>query len=112
MEDIAYRVEFMGQPPVGVLTFVSDACAALVGFEAAVIVATPTTWMNAIHPDDRDGFVQTTTQLLVDGVAVTRHYRVRHDATGDYQMIEDRLVATVNAHGDVTGYEAVVTKAH
>lgn len=102
----------MGQPPVGVLTFVSDVCAALVGSEAAAIVASPGTWMAAIHPDDRDGFVQTTTQLLINGIAVTRHYRVRHEATGAYQMVEDRLVATVDGNGDVTGYEAIVTKAN
>ena len=43
------------------------------------------------------------TQLLMDGAAVTRHYRVRHDETGEYQLIEDRLAATVDGKGDVTG---------
>ena len=86
--------------------------AAMIGQAAAVIVASPGVWMAAIHPDDRDLFVQSTTQLLMDGAAVTRHYRVRHDETGEYQLIEDRLAATVDGKGDVTGYEAVITKAH
>ena len=111
MIDIAYRVDFVGDPPVGRLAFVSDACAALIGLEAAAIVASPELWMSAIHPDDQQDFVQTTTQLLISGEAVTRHYRVRHTGTGAYQMITDRVAAAVDAKGDVVGYEAVVTKA-
>ena len=61
--DIAYRVEFMGEPPVGVLTFVSDGCAALIGQAAAVIVASPVVWMAAIHPDDRDLFMSTSPRM-------------------------------------------------
>lgn len=110
--DIAYRVEFVGDPPVGRLVLVSDACAALIGRAAAVIVASPALWMNAIHPDDRDDFVQTTSQLIVSGETVTRHYRVQHSVTGGWQMITDRLTATVNDSGAVMGYEAVVTKAN
>ncbi len=108
--DIAYRVDFVGEPPVGSLAFVSEACAALVGIEAAAIVASPALWMDAIHPDDRQDFVQTTTQLILSGEAVTRHYRVRHSETGAFQMVTDRLTAAINDKGDVVGYEAVVTK--
>lgn len=109
---IAYRVEFIGEPPVGRLVLVSDACAALIGRAADVIVASPSLWMDAIHPDDRQDFVQTTSQLLIGGEAVTRHYRVRHERTGAYQMITDHLTATVDADGAIVGYEAVVTKAN
>jgi PAS domain-containing protein len=106
---VAYRVVFSGDPPTGTLEFVSEACAALAGTTPDVIVERPAVWMEAIHEDDREAFVQTTAALIADGHAVTRHYRLR-DAAGVYQMIEDRLTAMLDARGEVTGYEAVIAK--
>jgi len=109
MSSIAYRVVFTGDPPVGALEFVSDACAALIGLSAAAIVERPHLWLQAIHDEDREAFVQTTAQLIADGAAVTRHYRVR-GGNGAYQLIEDRLAASVDVNGDVIGYESVIVK--
>jgi PAS domain-containing protein len=106
---VAYRVVFSGDPPTGTLEFVSEACAALAGTTPDVIVERPAVWMEAIHDDDREAFVQTTAALIAHGHAVTRHYRVC-DAAGTYQMIEDRLTATLDEAGNVVGYEAAVTK--
>lgn len=108
---IGYRVIFVGNPPSGMLEFVSDACAALIDAAADDVIASPGMWMEAIHEDDKETFVQTTAQLIVHGEPVTRHYRVR-GADGAYQMIEDRLAATVNGAGEVTGYESSITKAN
>jgi hypothetical protein len=109
---IVYRVTFSGEPPVGTLTFVSDDCAALIGALADDIIDRPVLWLEAIHDDDRERFVQTTAQLIADGNPVTRHYRLRHGSTGAYQLVEDRLTAALDAAGQVSGYEAHITKAH
>ncbi len=109
---VAYRVVFVGEPPVGLLEFVSDACAALIGLDAAEIVAHPGAWTEAIHPDDRDDFVQTTAQGIISGAPQSRSYRLRHVGTGAYRMVEDHLTATLHDEGHVVGYEAVVTLAN
>lgn len=109
---IAYRVIFSGEPPVGTLTFVSVDCAALIGLLPDAIVEQPALWMDAIHDDDRERFVQTTAQLIANGEPVTRHYRVRDGETGTYQMIEDRLTAELDDAGQVIGYAARISKAH
>jgi len=108
----AYRVVFLGDPPVGHLECVSDACAALIGLEADEVIAHPGVWSEAIHPDDRDAFVQTTAQVILNGVAVDRSYRLRHPETGAYRMVQDHLTATLHEDGHVIGYEAVVTLAN
>lgn len=100
---VAYRVTFSGEPPVGSLAFVSADCAALIGADPDAIVDHPALWLEAIHDDDRDQFVQTTAQLIADGDPVTRHYRIRDVATGAYQLIEDRLTADLDAAGRVIG---------
>lgn len=111
MSNVAYRVEFIADPPVGHLEFVSDACAALIGLEADDVIAHPGLWTEAIHPDDRDAFVQTTAQVIVNGVAIDRSYRLRHPEMDAYRMVEDRLTPLLHDDGRVIGYEAVVTLA-
>lgn len=97
---------------MGTLAFVSADCAALIGADPDAIVDHPALWLEAIHDDDRDQFVQTTAQLIADGDPVTRHYRIRDVTTGAYQLIEDRLTADLDAAGRVIGYEAHITRAH
>jgi PAS domain-containing protein len=110
--NIAYRVVFVGDPAVGHLEFVSDVCAALIGSTGDQIVERPAIWTEAIHPDDLDEFIQTTAQLIASGEPVTRNYRVRSVESDTYRMIEDRLAASFQDDGRVTGYEAVVTLAN
>ena len=107
-----YRVVFVGEPPVGHLEFVSDACAALIGLAAEEIVAHPGLWTAAIHPDDRDAFVQTTAEVILSGTASVRTYRLLHRETGAYRRVEDHLTATLHDEGHVIGYAAVVTLAN
>lgn len=106
-----YRVVFVGEPAVGHLEFVSDACAALIGCPADEIVAHPGLWTDAIHPDDRDEFIQTTAQVIAHGTPQARSYRLRHAETGAYRMVEDHLTATLHDEGHVIGYSAIVTLA-
>jgi len=107
----AYRVMFVGDPPVGHLEFVSDACAALIGLSADEVVAHPGLWTAAIHPEDRDDFVQTTAQVILNGTSSIRTYRLHHPETGEYRRVEDHLTAMLHEEGHVIGYEAVVTLA-
>ena len=85
---------------------------AVIGLDAAEIVAHPGAWTEAIHPDDRDDFVQTTAQGIISGAPQSRSYRLRHVGTGAYRMVEDHLTATLHDEGHVVGYEAVVTLAN
>ena len=112
MSSTAYRVVFLGEPPVGQLEFVSDVCAALIGLAADEIVAHPGKWTDAIHPDDRDEFVQTTAQVIAHGTPQARSYRLRHADTDAYRMVEDHLTAILHDEGHVIGYQAVVTLAN
>ena len=108
----AYRVAFVGDPPVGHLEFVSDVCAALIGLSPDEVVARPGLWTAAIHPDDREEFVQTTAQVILNGESSVRSYRLYHPELDAHRMVEDRLTALRDDEGHVIGYEAVVTLAN
>lgn len=108
--DIRYQVRFEGDPPVGHLEFFGAACIALTGYTADEIMADPQRWMEAIHPDDRDQLIHSTSQMLLTGQSDVRIYRIRHRDSADYRRVEDVVIIATSADGSVTGYSATVTE--
>ena len=102
---ILYRIAIRAGSPM--LTYVSENVA-LLGYNAATLIADPALYLSMIHPDDRVVTRGVLASVLDGGAAGT--FEVRVATTGGvYRWMENRYTPTRDAHGQLMHVAGVLT---
>jgi PAS domain S-box-containing protein len=104
--EFCYEVKIDGDPSREVVTFVSPSWERVTGCAAQQLVTDPFSWRRLIHVHDLQRMLVQTEAILASRRAGTRRYRLRA-SDGHYRDIEDRVVPTLDAAGQVVGYQGV-----
>lgn len=99
-QDIVLRYRFL---PSRGFEYVSPAATTITGFTPEEHYADPDLGLKIVHPDDVSAVKESTNKIFASKKGITRVYRLRHQETGEYRWMEDRVVAKLNDVGNVTG---------
>ena len=85
----------------------SPACVAVTGYTSAEFAATPSLWMDIVHPDDREA-VREYAERLVRGLRTKPiEYRIRHK-DGAFRTVINHPLLHFDAEGTLLAYEGLV----
>jgi PAS domain S-box-containing protein len=93
------EVFWMSDPSQNQLLFVSPAYEALWGHTCQSLYASPSTWFEAVHPEDRDRVLQSSLTRQVEGAYDEQYRIVRPD--GAIRWIRNRAFPVRDASGQV-----------
>jgi PAS domain S-box-containing protein len=93
----------------GILDFVNQGWLEYTGQTLAFVRSKPEAWMDAMHPDDRDGAVNTFWDGIRAGHGFTMETRFRRAHDGEYRWHLNRAVALHNAEGDIVRFVGTST---
>jgi PAS domain S-box-containing protein len=102
IDEIAYIVEpGPGGWPAGRSVFVSPRVEDILGYRPDDFAADPGLWLHAVHSDDLPALAHATDAIFISRQPGTRLYRMRHQVTGEYRWMEDRVVPELDSAGQV-----------
>jgi len=105
-------VIFSCRPEIGYpATFISDSVKALLGFEPRDFLDDPGSWLEKVHPEDREE-LSAVLQCLLEVGHLVHDVRVRHK-DGGYRWLREELRLTAggdNGNGEIIGYWIDITE--
>jgi PAS domain S-box-containing protein len=106
--EVFYRVMFhQGDPLRQGCIYVSPQCQQISGRSPDEFLGNPTLWFESIHEEDRPSVIEDTLRCINTKTPVTRYYRLRDHATGEFRWLADRIVPLLGPKGQVVGYQGV-----
>jgi len=116
-EELELQVKLLQHLPVaawtfksdGVLDFVNQGWLKYTGQTLPFVRSKPEAWMDAMHPEDREGAVNTFWDGIGSGHGFTMETRFRRAHDGEYRWHLNRAVALHNAEGDIVRFVGTST---
>jgi len=109
-------VIFSCRPEIGYpATFISDSVKALLGYEPRDFLDEPGSWLEKVHPEDREE-LSAVLQCLLEVGHLVHDVRVRHK-DGGYRWLREELRLTAggdrgdNGNGEIIGYWIDITES-
>ncbi|GEM_PF-1593815 len=107
IDEVIYQVHVGPGGKTEELQFISGAVEDVLGRSAEAFLDDPDLWRQVVHHDDIDIVVRSAQDTLTHGAPSLRTYRIDGGAEG-WRWIEDRIIALLGPHGEVTGYQGTL----
>src|SRR5581483_4373870 len=101
IQEIVYMIHTTDDPSLGELQFISGQVEKMIGYRPEAFLEDRGLFFRIIHPDDLHGFKDLTRAIFANQKEGTREYRLRHQKTGEYHWVEDKVVPQVGPDGKI-----------
>jgi diguanylate cyclase (GGDEF)-like protein/PAS domain S-box-containing protein len=101
IHEIVYMTEIAEDPTSGRLRFVNSRTEDIIGYRPDEFIEAPELWFQIVHPEDRRALIESTRKIIASRTAGVRNYRLQHKETGEYRLMEDKIVPQVGENGKV-----------
>jgi len=108
VDEVVYKVSATESTPFsGKVEFVSGRVAGVLGWQPEEFMRDPDLWVASVDVRDLEALRASTERIYRNKRPGTREYRIRHQSSGEYRWIEDRVVPQVNHYGDLVAVVGV-----
>lgn len=103
IHELVYMTEIANDFSSGKLRFVNSRTEDIIGYRPDEFIDDPELWYRIIHPDDYRALIESTRKIIESREAGVREFRLQHKETGEYRLMEDKIVPQVGENGEVVG---------